>query len=82
MIDFPSSDHAVSVDTIVNPVRVEAEMEVKIIVLNVIFSVPLCDSGIDRRRDDREMITKRKLMGTIGEGIENSVRVSFTSLSC
>ena len=82
MMDLPRIDHAVSVGIIVSPVRVEAETEVKIIVPMLIFSSPLCDSGIARRRDEIEMINKSKVMGTIGEGIENSVRVLFTNLSC
>ena len=82
MIDLPSIDHAVSVGIIVRPVRVEAEIEVKIIEPMAIFSSPLCDAGIDRRSDDIHIINKRKAMGTIGEGIENSFRVSFTNLSC
>ena len=82
MIDLPSIDHAVSVGIIVRPVRVEAEIEVKIIEPVAIFPAPLCDAGIDRRSDDIHIINKRKAMGTIGEGIENSFRVSFTNLSC
>lgn len=81
MIDLPRIVQAVSVDTIVNPVSVEAEIEVKIIVLMVISSSPLCDPGIASRIDEIIMTTKSEAIGIRGEGIENSFLVSFTYLS-
>ena len=81
MIDLPRIVQAVSVDTIVNPVSVEAEIEVKIIVLMVISSSPLCDPGIASRIDEIIITTKSETIGIRGEGIENSFLVSFTYLS-